>query len=75
MFHSLDNEGNVEQGAQFGGRRKRRLSRCAVAILLLIDNRVKRLPVLNRQGQAVGFTSRRLLLNGLFNAAEPPAVM
>lgn len=45
------------------------------AVRLLIDNRVKRLPVINRQGQVVGFTSRRLLLNGMFGAAEPPPVV
>lgn len=45
------------------------------AVRLLIENRVKRLPVLNRQGQVVGLTSRRMLLNGLYGAPEPASVM
>ncbi len=44
------------------------------AIQLLIDNRIKRLPVVSQAGQVIGLVSRRFLLYGLFGDPEPPTV-
>lgn len=40
-------------------------SRAFDAVRLLIDNRIKRLPVINQQGEVIGLVNRRALLYGL----------
>ena len=47
-------------------------SRAFDAVRLLIDNKIKRMPVIDHNGQVAGLVSRRALLNGMLRDPEPP---
>ena len=40
--------------------------------MVLIDNKIKRMPVIDHNGQVAGLVSRRALLNGMLREPEPP---
>lgn len=47
-------------------------SRAFDAVRLLIDNKIKRMPVVDRNGQVAGLVSRRALLNSMLREPAPP---
>ena len=45
------------------------------AVRLLIDNQIKRMPVIDHNGQVAGLVSRRALLHGMVREPEPPTTI
>ena len=50
-------------------------SRAFDAVRLLIDNQIKRMPVIDHNGKVAGLVSRRALLHGMVREPEPPTTI